>query len=212
MPVTKRFDELQPGDYVIGSDGKPVPVTAVYDQHIPEVMWEIETEDGEIIQASGNHLWYCETRLDWELLGSRKREGKKLLKHLTPQALDLLEETATKEEIVETRLIDMIVLVQASEKPELARAITRIAEAIGHVAENTTKYEDMAFGEEESETIRTYDARLFAQQILVLTGKRKYRKRWKLIVGSIMTTDDMIELGDSVEIPFVQNRGPSLSA
>lgn len=204
MPVTKRFDELQPGDYVMGSDGKPVEVTTVYEKHVPEVMWEIETEDGELIRASGNHLWYCETRFDWELLASRKREGKKLLKHVTPQAIKLLEETAAKEEMVETRLIDMVTLLQAADKPELTRAITRIAEAIGHIAENTTRYEDMADENEAiEEQIRTYDAGLFARQILALTGRRKYR-HWKLIVGSIMTTDEMMELGEDVEIPVTR--------
>ena len=60
------FGELKPGDKIIGADGEPVEVTDVYDKHYPERMYEIEMEDGEIIRASGNHLWYCETEKDLE--------------------------------------------------------------------------------------------------------------------------------------------------
>lgn len=60
----KEFGDLVPGDKIIGADGSPVTVTASYEKHIPEKMYEIEMEDGEVVQASGNHLWYCETELD----------------------------------------------------------------------------------------------------------------------------------------------------
>lgn len=58
------FGELKPGDKIIGANGNPVEVTAAYDKYIPQRMYEIEMEDGEIVQASGNHMWYCETPLD----------------------------------------------------------------------------------------------------------------------------------------------------
>lgn len=60
----KKFGDLVPGDQIIGANGKPVTVTAAYEKHIPKVMYEIEMEDGEVVQASGNHMWYCETELD----------------------------------------------------------------------------------------------------------------------------------------------------
>lgn len=60
----KEFGNLKPGDRIIGSDGQLVTVTDVYEKHIPKTMFEIEMEDGEVIQASGNHLWYCETNID----------------------------------------------------------------------------------------------------------------------------------------------------
>lgn len=202
----KRFDELEPGDIIQGTNDKLVSVVTAYDEHIPETMWEIEIDDGSFIKASGNHLWYCETQIDRELHHLRKKGGKRLLKDLTPQALNLLEESASKEEIVETRLIDMIVLTQASSNPELTRAIVRIADSIGHIAENTFTEKDLLEEGDQEDTIRSYDARLFAQQILALTGQRKYRK-YHLIVGSIMTTDQMIELGDMVDIPVTTMLG-----
>ena len=200
MDELKNFGDLQPGDQLIGSDGQPVTVVRAYDEHIPESMWEIELEDGSLIKASGNHLWYCETRLDWELHALRKKTAKKLLKNVTPQAIALLEESAAKENPVETRLVDMVTLLQAAGNQEYVNAIERVADAIGHVSENTMVFEDLNGEGDEEESIRTYDARLFAQQLLKLTGKRKY-KRYRLIVGSIMTTDAMMELGETVEIP-----------
>lgn len=200
MDELKNFGDLQPGDQLIGSDGQPVTVVRAYDEHIPETMWEIELEDGSLIKASGNHLWYCETRLDWELHSLRKKTAKKLLKNVTPQAIALLEESASKENPVETRLVDMVTLLQAASNQEYVNVITRVADAIGHVSENTMVFEDLNGEGDEEESIRTYDARVFAQQLLKLTGKRKY-KHYRLIVGSIMTTDAMMELGETVEIP-----------
>lgn len=58
-----NFGDLKVGDKIMGSDG-PVTVTNVYDKHLPDKMYEIEMENGEVIRASGNHLWYCETEDD----------------------------------------------------------------------------------------------------------------------------------------------------
>ena len=204
--TVKEFGELQVGDFVVGSDGKPVEVLRVYDEHIPETMWELEMEDGTLISASGNHLWYCETSLDWELHRSRKIVGKKLWRTLTKETRALLEETATKDESVETRLIDMVTLLRVSDNREFFQAVERIADAIGHVAEETSTYEDFLWDESEEELIRTYDARLFAQQLLALSGERRYSHH-KLIVGSVMTTDAMMSMGDSVEIPVTRALG-----
>lgn len=61
----KQFGDLKVGDQLLGSDGKPTTVTAVYDKHYPDRMFEVEMEDGTIVQASGNHLWYSETTQDF---------------------------------------------------------------------------------------------------------------------------------------------------
>lgn len=56
--------ELKPGDKILDHLGNPVEVSATYDKYIPDRMYEIEMEDGEVIQASGNHMWYCEIPTD----------------------------------------------------------------------------------------------------------------------------------------------------
>lgn len=204
MPL-KRFDELVPGDLVMGSDGQPVRVVEAYETHIPATMWEIELDNGTVIKASGNHLWYCETVLDWELLRERRKIARKHLRKLRPETIALLEETAGKTQVVETRLIDMVVLLQATDNAELFNTIIRVAESIGHIAENSEVEQDMGTDDSRENVVRSYDARLFAQQLLKLTGFRKYRK-YDLIVGSIMTTDQMMELGETIHLPIVQPR------
>lgn len=72
-----KFGDLKPGDKLIGVGGQPVEVTDVYEKHIPESMYEIEMEDGEVVQASGNHLWYCETNIDVKNRDEYKRLAEK---------------------------------------------------------------------------------------------------------------------------------------
>lgn len=59
-----NLGDIKPGDLVIGSDGKPKRVLEAYDQHIPEEMYELELENGLVVRASGNHLWYIEDAED----------------------------------------------------------------------------------------------------------------------------------------------------
>lgn len=203
----KNFGDLEPGEFIVGSDGEPVMVTRVYDEHEPETMWEIELEDGRSIKASGNHLWYVETLHDYSLHAQRRKVGKKFFSELPKETLDLLLNLANSPDEVETSLIDVITLVQAVRDPLCVRAVERVAESIGHVAENSQVYEDMDTGEVvERTTVRTYDARRFAQQILSLSGDRKYKKKWPLISGKVITTLELLEL-DEVDIPVLDSIG-----
>lgn len=52
----KRIGDLKPGDRVIGSDGKPTRVTAVYPQGVLDI-FELTFSDGSTIKCSGEHLW-----------------------------------------------------------------------------------------------------------------------------------------------------------
>lgn len=206
MDELKRFGDLREGDYVMGSHGEPVRVNKVYEEHLPETMWELENDQGDLIRVSGNHLWYCESELDWALHMERRRIGRKLFKNAPRETFDLLEEAANKEEPVETRLIDMISLLKAEGNKEFTSAIVRVASSIGHVAEETITYEDLSGAGREDKHVRSYDARRFAQQLLALSGQRKYRRSYKLIVGSVMTTEQMLEVRDFVELPVVNPR------
>lgn len=202
--TVKNFGDVEPGDWVLGSDGQPVEVTRVHDVHTPESMWEIELNDGTVVKASGNHLWYCETKLDWELHALRKKESRKALESvITPQILKLLDEASKKEELVETSMADMVTLLQAATHPEILDVVVRVAESLGHVAEQTTTFDVLDDDEIEPEMIRMYDARSFASQLLALTGLRPYRKI-PIIVGSVMTTDAMMELGETAELPVTR--------
>lgn len=61
---TVEFGDLKPGDKLIGTDGKITEITKVFQKHLPDKMYELEMADGEIVQASGTHLWYCESDKD----------------------------------------------------------------------------------------------------------------------------------------------------
>lgn len=84
----KRMGDLKVGDVIIGAAGEPTTVTAAYDEHIPKNMYEIEMEDGQVIKASGNHLWYCETDTDRKEKKKYKRAAKKFFKENTLPAYD----------------------------------------------------------------------------------------------------------------------------
>lgn len=78
-----QFGDLKPGDKIIGADGQPVTVTNVYEKHFPDKMYEIEMEDGEVVQASGNHLWYCESEQDFKFKDEYMRLAKVFFKNKT---------------------------------------------------------------------------------------------------------------------------------
>lgn len=208
----KRFGDLVEGDIILGPNGEHVPVVRAYDEHMPETMYEIETEDGSIIKASGNHLWYVETSFDYSYHRARKRENRRIFGKLNSEIIANLEGISSSEDEIETGLADMVALCEFDFNDRKAvAALERIASSIGHIAETSTKYEDFLTGEEQLSDlnpVRSYDAKLFTQQILSATGKRKYRKKFPLVIGRVVTTEEMVNLEDfDLEIPqFVENR------
>jgi phosphate starvation-inducible protein PhoH and related proteins len=64
----RLIGELQVGDFVIGSDGRPTEVLGVYPQGFKEI-YRVYTQDGSSTLASGDHLWSVHTRDD-------RRRGK----------------------------------------------------------------------------------------------------------------------------------------
>lgn len=205
----KRFGDLKPGDVVLGKDGQPTTVVEAYDEHIPERMFEIEMEDGTTIKASGNHMWYIETKFDYSYHRQRRAEGKKALQKITSEMIDNLEGIATAEDEIETSLSDMVNLLEAENNRTIIQALERIAASLGHVSENNQILRDYLTGEEieDPTTVRHYDAKQFCQQILSLTGKRKFKKKYPLIVGQVTTTEKLLELGEDVDIPVLESRG-----
>ena len=78
----KKFGDLKPGDVIVGKNGEPTTVVEVYDEHIPERMFEIEMDNGTTIKASGNHMWYVETDFDYVYHRERRSKGKKALQNI----------------------------------------------------------------------------------------------------------------------------------
>ena len=202
----KKLGEIKPGDVIIGSDNKEVTVIDAYDSHIPEKMYEIELNNGSFIKASGNHLWYVVTDLDYSLHRSRIKTAKKLLSKLTDVEKINLYNVATSETEVETSLIDMVHLISAQNNRPLTQVLVRVAESIGHIAETKMEYQDVSTGEmiEEQIDFRTYDARVFSQQILSLAGKKEHKNKWSIIKGRVVNTNQLTLLGEDIEIPLLE--------
>lgn len=64
----RPIGELQVGDFVIGSNGRPTAVLGIYPQGFKEI-YRVFTQDGSSTLASGDHLWSVYTRGD-------RRRGK----------------------------------------------------------------------------------------------------------------------------------------
>ena len=201
--ILKRFGDLEVGDVVRAPNGKETELTQAYDEHTPETMYEVETGSGDTVLASGNHLWYVETSLDLSLHHDRRKNGKKFFGNLSEEVIAELLKVAEYEsdEEIETSLIDIITLLGVTGDREATSTIVRVAESIGPIAENNTKNVDLYLDEEIfTTTVRGYDAKRFTQQILSLTGKRAYKKRWPLLVGRVVTTEQMVELSKHFDV------------
>jgi phosphate starvation-inducible PhoH-like protein len=59
----RRIGDLEVGDLVVGSDGRPTPVLGVFPQGSREV-FSVRTQDGAETLACGEHLWFVTTRSD----------------------------------------------------------------------------------------------------------------------------------------------------
>ncbi len=66
----RAIGELEVGDLVTGSDGRPTPVLGVYPQG-PKEIYRLTTQDGASTLCSADHLWAVATRDD-------RRRGKPL--------------------------------------------------------------------------------------------------------------------------------------
>lgn len=204
--VLKRFDELQEGDLIRGVDGDSVRVTKAYDVHLPATMYEVESTDGEVLKVSGNHLWYVVTQLDLELHRSRLREAKQVLKKwITDDVERALLELIAHEEELETHLVDIMTLLGSEDDSELYSVVLRIADSLGPIGEVTTVAQDMVTGEQaEGIMLRSYHMQPFAQQLLALTGKRAHRREWPVIKGRVITTEEMLDSYETMEIPVAK--------
>lgn len=196
--MMKNFGDLKEGDVIEGAYGTPVVVQRAYNSHIPERMFEIESEDGETLQLSGNHLLYVELQNDKELHKNRVKTFKRIFS-LPQEKISFLTAMAESLEPIDTTLNDFIKLMEATTPTEV-NAIVRIAESVGHIMEDNYSYQDLS---DPSVTVngvvvRVYDGRRMAQQVLGLSSK-KLAKKYPVIVGRVMKMEDIAEL----TVPFV---------
>lgn len=188
----KKMNELKPGDKIIGSDGKLTEITNVYEEHIPEEMYEIDF--GEFtIEASGNHLWYCETNED------RKNESyyRKLMEnYMMSEVLEFPEEenTAYPKEMLASKL---------STNGYSYEFILKVCETIGHSYNmNNAIYDGMELIEDNLLPCYSYEDIYKYVKSLKEMKQGDYFK-----FGKVRETKEIFELiknGDEVNIPTIK--------
>lgn len=205
-----NFEDLKESDFVLSSSNEPTAISEAYEEHIPETMFELTTDSGETIKASGNHLWYAITNNDRDLYHYRLRLGKKLGKNISQKSIKILEEIAMLDsvEISVREMLDSIDERAFLNNP-LSYAILRVAEGVGPIAERNFFIDYL---DDESDplletTVILYDSKRFAQQLLSFFNVEKYRKKWPLLVGRVMTTEELAEYEPGqVFIPDVEKQ------
>lgn len=202
----KSFRDLKPGDVIMGTDNKPVTVVRAYDEHMPETMYSLEMETGEVIEASGNHLWYVESSLDRSLHRERVKNARKVLKRTDADLWEELETLTEYSDHAEIALQDLIELFEAAQRKDLQKILVRVAESLGPVAEESAHTEDIFTGEavKRRAPVRLYDARLFSQQLLALKDKR-WEKKWPIVRGQVMTTEQLSLVAATLHLPEVRS-------
>lgn len=56
----RRVDEIKPGDYLFGQDGKPTRVIQIHPQPEKKDVWEITFSNGTVAKCCEDHLWEYE--------------------------------------------------------------------------------------------------------------------------------------------------------
>lgn len=75
--TTKRMGDINPGDYVIGWDGKPAEVLGVYDRgELPT--YKVSISGGTSLEVDGDHLWMLRRKISsrrpntWEVFTTKE--------------------------------------------------------------------------------------------------------------------------------------------
>ena len=206
------FKDIKEGDYVYGINNDPVKVSGTSQTHVPDKMFKVIDDNGNELDVSGTHLWYIVTEFHRGVHHERKKRAKKTLakllkdKYVVSTLEDFADNVYKKDESIEITVVDMIALLFNNDKPdfndpnviETFHILNRIASSIGVTTEANVEYRDMAYvDEKEFQRINYYDARLFSQQVLALSGMRKYVKKYKILIGQVVTTERMFELLDN---------------
>lgn len=202
----KRMGDITEGDILIGSENAQIPVNHAYEAHTPERMFRLRFSNGEIIEASGNHLWYTVSSLDRQLHSQRLKEAKEhLLPALGEKKIAWLRHNADYEaenspEVDLSFLFDVLNVDDTT--PGAANQMIRIAESIGPVAhryEYVYDENDEQLKETGDRRKRIYSLKLFCEQTLALiaeaTGK-KHRTSHQLLKGKVRTTEEIVDTWD----------------
>lgn len=189
-----NFGDLVPGDKIIGANGEPVTVTATYEKHIPKDMYELEMEDGEVVQASGNHLWYCESSVDEK----HKKEYLRLAKAF-------FENEVIPEPLEEDELFPIQDIIQIfGDEVDTILFIEKAAKSLGYSSYTPhLMYDDKMKVAGRKEAIFNYSYNDLIS-FLISMKKAVLDNQGYFYFGEVRTTNEifsLIEKGDKINIP-----------
>lgn len=190
----KTFDTIEVGDKIVSSDGSLTTVTEVYESHIPKSMFKLTLDNGEIIESSGNHLWYCETNSD----KLKKDEYLELAKAFFND-YRVLQSSHQNVAYPKEILIEMF--------PKHKEFIARAADSLGWAVETPNVIFDNYMDFQEEQVIERYD---YNALITFLESMRAYidNKEGYFYYGKVRKTEDIFELmsaGADINIPTVDD-------
>lgn len=179
-----QFGDLNPGDKIIGADGKVVEVTASYEKHIPKSMYEIEMEDGEVVQVSGNHLWYCEDTVD--------NLGKDRYREL---AIDFFENNVIPDKLEEDELFPLQDMIKIfGDKVSTIIFIELACKSLGYTSYTPhLMYDDKMKVAGRKEAILNYSYNDFIDFLYQMKSATLENKGY-FYFGQVRTTDEIFSL------------------
>lgn len=207
--VQKTMGELKEGD-IIKSPTGPTEVRRAYDEHIPERMFEVEDDNGNIGQFSGNHLFYIETEIDRSNHSRRIVESRKVLKKIEKSKIQEMRDyvathNADDHDMSLSEIIDHMGL---KKDQDVVNTLQRIAASVGTVAEDNYEVRELYdMAEQEgvlvNKTIQKYSQKEVFDQILSIIDKKKRN----IIVGRVVNTITMLEEMESqnIYLPDIKN-------
>lgn len=188
----KQMNELVPGDKIIGSDGKPTVVTEVFEEHIPKRMYQMEMEDGQIIECSGNHLWYCETDTDKKEQKKYKKAAKRFFKRNEIPDYDALYPSYPLE-IMKTKFSD--------NKKDM-EFIERVCLSLGPSVATPNVIFDGYMEVVEEDLVYTYSFNDMINFLHILKDSVMGSKNSYFYFGKVRTTDEIFSIiGENINIP-----------
>lgn len=206
----KQMGDIIEGDVLLGSNGATA-VTETYDVHIPEKMYRLRFGNNEVIEASGNHLWYTVTSLDKQTHKDRvKRAKQHVLPQITERKMNWLNRMSAEDQVTSPRveakfIFEVLDIGQSSnsshDSTEYANQVIRVLESIGPVEiRNDYIYNETVHGHQSTrEGVRMYSLSLFCEQMLALVKEalgEKHLHPYDLKVGKVRTTEQIMNTQD----------------
>lgn len=189
----KTFANIEVGDVIIGSNGDPVTVTEVYEEHYPKDMYLITMEDGSTVKASGNHLWYSETEEDFS-----NREEYMELARVFYSTYDIPEKVDGYVAFPKAVILGKF----SGAGEQTLEYIERTLDTLGWAVETPNVIFDGYMEIVDEETVKRYDYNDF----ISFLGKQRdaLDNNGYFQFGKVRTTNELVEISGEVNIPTVE--------